>query len=132
MTKVCVELENLSAVDKTWVLIGVSGSIRNVSSRIVVRKLSKINLILQSNLNSITSKCCRAGGDAFGIYTTNACSQKVGLSQVEQGGESDSHDRCGRIDLCFAGDQLANIVIISAVDVRISCRQARDGDVVGQ
>lgn len=127
-----VNLEDLSAIDVGGVLAGVVCALGDISSGVRAVQLTDIDLILESDLDRVPSKGCGPSGDLIGVDTSNARDEPVGLSEVKQGRESNRGDSGGGIDLGFTGDQLADLVVLGAMDIGEDRREARDGDVASE
>jgi hypothetical protein len=116
--KVGVQLEDLCPVDAGRVLAWEFGALRNISGGKVAGKLAEIDFILQSDLDRVPSKGRGCSGGFHRVDASNARDKEVGLGEIEQRGESNGGDSSSSIDLAFSGDELANIVVLGAVDVR--------------
>ena len=83
LAQVVVDFEDLGAVDVLGVLCRTEGSQWHIAGREVVGDLSRVELVLQSDLDGVFGKCHRAQSGYFGADTSDASNHEVGLGEVE-------------------------------------------------
>ena len=132
LAQVVIDLEHLGTVDVTGVLPGVVGALGEVAGGRVGGHLADVNLVLQGDLDGIASKVHTADGGLLGVDTGDTSDEEVGVGQVKQRVEDNGGDRNSGVDLGLAGDELADAVVGSTVDIREDWGSTRDGDVVGE
>lgn len=103
-----VHLEHFCAVDAQRVLIRRERALRYISCRKIIRFLTGVDLILQSDLNRITGECDRADGSDLGINASDAGDEEVCFGEVEEGRVGKRGDGGSCVDFCFAGDELTD------------------------
>jgi hypothetical protein len=127
-----VDLKDLSAVDAGGVLAGEVGALRNIAGGVRAVQLPNVDLVLESDLNRVPGKGCGSSGGLLGADTGNTSNEEVCLGEIEQGRECDGGDGSGGINLGFTGDQLADLIVLSAVDIGEQRRETGDGDVASK
>jgi hypothetical protein len=132
LLQVLVELKDLGTVDILRVLRGSSGTKRNVASGKVSRDIARVEFVLKSDLDGVTSDGNRADGSDLGVDSSNTGNHEVGSGQVEARATNKRGDRDCSIDLALASDDLANISILGTVDMREQRRSSRKRDVSSQ
>ena len=92
LAQVVVDFEDLGAVDVHGVLCRAEGSQWHIAGREIVGDLSRVKLVLQSDLDGVFGKCYRPQSGYFRADTGNAGKHEIGLGEVEQGRECQSGD----------------------------------------
>ena len=93
LLQVLVDLEDLGAVDVERVLRRAGSTKRNVSGSEVSGNVARVELVLKSDLDSVTGEGDRADGCDFGVDSSNTGDHEVGGGQVEVRATHERGDR---------------------------------------
>ena len=119
LLKLSIDFKHLGTVDEAGVLPWGTRAHGEITGGIVLRQFSQINLVLQRHLNRISGEIGRAGGGSLGVDARDAGDEEIGLGEIEDGREGDRGEGGRSIDLGLARDQLADLIVLGAVDMRI-------------
>ena len=97
-TKRSVDFEDFGAVDDWRVLSRSSRALRDISGGEVGRDFARVKFVLQRDLDCVPCKGDRSERGYFGIDTSNACNQEIGLLEVEYGRSDQGRDGTGSVD----------------------------------
>lgn len=116
VAKICVEFKDLGAVCDAGVFKGVCSSVGDVSRGPVSGERARVDFILQSYLDRITSESNAANGCVARIDSCDAGEEEVCLCEVESAGEDQGSHGNGRVDFAFTDGELADGAGLSAED----------------